>query len=126
MKKLIAVLAIMFTIDAAAFVGTGNDNVDDAREFMRWLNGGTNLEHLHVAYWQGTVAGLSSVFSESSYKYSVCYPKGAKLSQIAVIAARYLIDHPEKWATDLNFLVWESHLKAFGLQDENCWSNIKE
>ncbi len=126
MKKLIAVLAVMFTIDAAAFVGTGNERIDEAREFMRYQNGGTNLKNHRIAYWQGAIAGLSSVFGESSYKHNVCYPKEANLAQLAEIAARYLIDYPEKRAKSLNVLVWESHRIAFGRQDENCWSNNEE
>ena len=53
MKKLIAVLAIMFTIDAAAFVGTGNDRVAEAREFMRSFAGDANIEFVQASWWVG-------------------------------------------------------------------------
>ena len=126
MKKLIAVLAVTFSIDTAAFVGTGNDRINDAREYMRSRNGGTNFDYQAIAFWQGAVGGLASVFGETSYKYNVCYPKESNLGQIAEIAAQFLIDHPEKRAKSLNMLVWESHRIAFGRQDENCWMNTEE
>ena len=43
MKKLIAVLAVMFSIDGAAFTGTGNDHIDNAREYMREVAGGSDI-----------------------------------------------------------------------------------
>ena len=127
MKKLIAVLAVMFSIDAAAFVGTGNDHIDSAREYMRDVAGGANIKYEAVGYWLGAVSGLSEVYRQEYCEYSVCYPKESNAGQLAEIAARYLIDHPEERAENLGFLVWKSHGSAFGWQDdENCWRNTEE
>ena len=126
MKKLIAVLAVMFSIDAAAYNGTGNDNIDDAREYVRELNGGANINYIKINSWLDTVSGMSEIFSLQGYKYQVCYPKGSNVGQLAEIAARYLIDHPEQRALTLWLLVWQSHWVAFGGADENCWLNTKE
>lgn len=76
------------------------------RFFMRWQNGDRSaVDYGLINYWQGVIAGLSSVFSEKSYKYNVCYPKQATLGQLAEIAAQYVIDHPEKRADSLNLLI---------------------
>ena len=128
MKKLIAVMAVLFSVNAGAWTGTGNDRINGARDYIRFLNGDTtNLDYAEVRNWQGTVAGLSSVFDETAYRHSICYPEKANLQQLAEIAANYLIDHPEDRAMDLNPLVWKSHLDAFGRQsDESCWRNATE
>ena len=75
MKKLIAILAVMFSTDAAAFSGTGNDRIDEAREYMRRVTGGADINYELVNYWLGAVSGLSAVYSQPSYEYQVCYPK---------------------------------------------------
>ena len=127
MKKLIAVLAVMFSVNSVAWTGTGNDRIEGARAYIRWLNGDRTVEdYAEVRNWQGTVAGLSSVFAETAYQHSICYPKSATLQQLAEIAANYLIDHPEQRADSLDFLVWSAHLDAFGKMDESCWSYTTE
>ena len=126
MKKLIAILAVMFSTDAAAFSGTGNDRIDEAREYMRRVTGGADINYELVNYWLGVVSGMSQVYSHEGYKYRVCYPKGSNVGQIAEIAARYLIDHPEERAKQLWFLIWQSHSDAFGFADKNCWLNTEE
>ena len=126
MRKLIAVLAVMFSINAAAFVGTGNDRIDAAREYLRDVAGGANTNLVLVNYWLGVVSGMSEVYSHDSYKYRVCYPIGSNVGQIAEIAARYLVDHPEERAEDFSLLVWMSHIEAFGFADKNCWMNTEE
>ena len=126
MKKLIAVLAVMFSIDAAAYTGTGNDRISEAREYMRSVAGGADINYLAVGWWIGAVSGLSEAYGLPIYKHQVCYPKGTTTGQLAEIAAGYLIDHPEKRADPFWSIVWESHFAAFGLADKNCWRNTVE
>jgi len=73
MKKLIAILAVMFSIDTAAFVSTGNRYLGWAREFMRYGDGAANLDFQEVAVWRGRVESFSSVFAEPEYPFAVCY-----------------------------------------------------
>ena len=82
MKKLIAVLAVMFSIDAAAqfevsvepaVVGRGEEYLSEAREFMRYRDGAANLDYQEVAVWRGRVESFSSVFAEPEYRFAVCY-----------------------------------------------------
>jgi hypothetical protein len=127
MKKLIAVLAVMFSIDAAAFTGTGNDHIDDAREYMRRVAGGADIDFVAASWWLGAVSGLSEVFSQEYYEHSVCYPEESNAGQLAEIAARFHIDHPEELAESFWFRVCQSHAIAFGFRDdENCWMNTEE
>ena len=126
MKKLIAVLAVMFSANAAAYVGSGNDNINNARGFLHVENNanrGTTEQLQQWSVWVGKVSGLASVYNERSYKFNVCYPDDSTNYQLAVIAANWLIEHPEMWADDLNVLVWTAHREAFGKQDENCPSS---
>ena len=74
MKKLIAVLAVMFSNYTAAFVGTGNEHLGEAREFMRSRDGAANIDYQEVAVWRGRVESFSSVFAEPEYPFAVCYP----------------------------------------------------
>lgn len=124
MKKLIAVLAVMFSVNAMAWTGNGNKRLEEAREYMRDAAGGQNINYREVAWWVGTVAGLSSVYNESAYKYSICYPDGATAGQLAEIAAQYVIDHPEKRTSSINLLVWSAHTEAFGLKNSACWDYV--
>ena len=50
MKKLIAVLAVTFSIDTATFVDTGEENLSEAREFMRYRDGGANIDYQELAF----------------------------------------------------------------------------
>ena len=94
MKKLIALLAVTFSIDTAAFVGTGNEHLGEAREFMRYGDGGANLDYQEGTVWRGRVESFSSVFAEPKYPFAVCYPEGIQSGQLAELAARYMIDPP--------------------------------
>ena len=101
MKKLIAVLAVMFSVNAEAFVGTGNENMEAVRGYQAVNNNGdrgSTKELQDWSIWMGKISGLASVFSEPAYDYAICYPEGATLGQQADIAANYLIEHPEKRA----------------------------
>ena len=126
MKQLIAVLAVLFSVNSLAWTGNGNDRVEDAREYMRYANAGTGA-NWEVGYWQGVIAGLSAQFNQTDYQYAICYPESATLAQIAEIAARYVIDNPAERAYGLNVLVWKAHADAFGIQtDASCWLNATE
>ena len=122
MKKLIAVLAVMFSVNAAAFTGTGNKDLDEAREFMRWQNDEEVKDLYKATYWLGLVSGASVVFDSPTYHYAICYPENSSSLQIAEIAARYVIDNPSERAKGTEALIWVAHFEAFGFKDsDDCW-----
>ena len=114
----------MFSVNAVAFTGTGNNRLEEAREYMRDAAGGQNINYQEVAWWVGVVSGLSSVYNENSYAYAICYPDGASSGQLAEIAAQYVIDHPEERTKSINLLVWTAHRDAFGPKNSACWDYV--
>ena len=127
MKKLIAVMAVLFSVNAAAFVGTGNEEIAKAREFMRFQNDAENIDYPKVSHWIGLVAGLSVVYGSSAYDFAICYPEKSTTFQLAEIAAQYLIDNPSKRAEATDSLVWRAHLDAFGFRaSDDCWNKPTE
>lgn len=119
-KSAIAVIAAMLSLNAVAFTGSGNDKIEFAREYMRFANGGTDINYQYTGYFSGVVAGQSSVQAMDSYKHAICYPEEASVGQLSEIAAKYVIDHPEERAQPLVFLIWVSHFEAFGPLEEDC------
>jgi hypothetical protein len=136
MIKLIAVLAVMFSIDAAAqfevgvepaVVGRGYEHLGEAREFMRYLDGGENLDYQDISMWRARAESFSMVFADPDFPYPICYPQGIKSDQLADSAASYLINNPDRQRDRLHVIVWTAHQNYFGLQDEDdCWMNIEE
>ena len=127
MKKLIAVLAVMFSVNAAAFTGTGNKDIDDAREFMRWQNDEADVDLYKATYWLGVVSGLSVVYDQSAYEFGICYPDGSTSIQMAEVAARYVIDNPSERTKGTEILVWVAHFDAFGSKgSDDCWETTTE
>ena len=136
MKKLIAVLAVMFSIDAAAqfevsvepaVVGRGEEYLSEAREFMRYLDGGENLDYQDISMWRARVESFSMVFADPEFPYAICYPQGIQSGQLADYAAYYLINNPDLHPDRLHVIIWIAHQNYFGLQDEDdCWMNIEE
>ena len=123
MKKIIAVALAAFALNASAWTGNGNDKIDAVRAYLKVTEAGQgSAKELEGYGWfVGVVSGLSSVFAEHSYFSAICYPEGANVEQLADIAAKYIVDHPEKRADSLGLLVLRAHLKAFGLQMvESC------
>ena len=126
MKKIIAVALAAFALNASAFSLTGNDNIADARAYLRIENNGPEpgVGQVQWGLWLGRVSGISSVFDEWTYRLSVCYPEGVNAGQLAEIAANYLIENPEERQASLNFLVWKAHKEAYGLKlDETCYQH---
>lgn len=116
MKRLLAAGFALVALNASAFTPNGNEAVGDARAFLNCTSA-SSCDIAPTRYWQGVVAGLSSVYAEEGYILRVCYPKGATLGQLAEIAANYVIEHPEKRTESLNVLVWRAHREAFGSGD---------
>ena len=129
MKKLVAVMAVMFSVNAmASWTGTGNERIEDARDYMRFANGDYDgVKNLaNIGWFGGVVTGLSTMYGKPEYEYAVCYPSDATAGQLTEIAGNYIIENPEKRSNDLGFLVWYSHALAFGFQDAaDCWRNIE-
>jgi hypothetical protein len=126
MKKLIAFALAAFALNATAFTGSGNENIREIRNYLKATAAGEGTStELQDAQWvSGLVAGLSSVFADYRYRLSICYPEKATAGQLAEIAARYIIDHPEERAKSLDVLVHDAHDEAFGLQmAESCWDH---
>ena len=122
MKRYVAIVLAMAAFEAVAFVGTGNDRIDEAREYRRAINKDSAVDYQQAAYFQGIVAGLSAVFLEPAYPYAICYPDGANLGQLADVASTYLIENPSERAESADTLIWRSHHKAFGFQSNpSCW-----
>ena len=136
MKKLIAVLAVMFSIDAAAqfevgvepaVVGRGEEYLSEAREFMRYLDGGENLDYQDISMWRARIESFAMVFADPDYPYAICYPQGIQSGQLAGQAAEYMINDPGMHSCSLHMIVWIAHQSAYEFQDEDdCWMNIKE
>ena len=63
MKKLIAILAVMFSIETAAFVGPRNQHLGEAREFMRYRDGAATIDYQEVVVWRGRAESFSSAFA---------------------------------------------------------------
>lgn len=126
MKKLVAFALAAFALNASAFTGNGNETIREIRNYLKVTAAGEGTStELQDAQWvSGLVAGLSSVFSEYGYRLSICYPDKATAGQLADIAAKYIIDHPEERAKSLNLLVHDAHYEAFGLRMfPDCWNH---
>ena len=83
MKVLIALLAAIVVSDAAAqfevgvepaVVGRGYEYLDEAREFMRFLDGGENLDYQEISMWRARMESFAMVFADPDFPYPICYP----------------------------------------------------
>ena len=127
MKKIIAVALAAFALNASAFSGNGNDNIESARSYLYIKHNdayGDSRKVPQSFYWSGVVMGLSDAFSNLNYKNAICYPEGTTAGQLAELAANYLIDNVDQRQQSLNVLVWISQAEAFGfMSDESCWNH---
>ena len=136
MKVLVALLAAILVSGVAAqfevsvepaVVGRGEEHLGEAREFMRYLDGGENLDYQDISMWRARVESFSMVFADPEFPYAICYPQGIQSDQLADSAAYYLINKPDRHPDRLHVIVWMAHQNYFGLQDEDdCWMNIEE
>jgi hypothetical protein len=111
---LLLLLAVSF--NASALVGTGNELIDQARAYLRYVENpkSPDVDLAGSAYWQGLVTGLAEGYGDHSYIGAVCYPEGATAGQLSEMAARYLVDHPEERTKNASILVYSSHVLGFG------------
>ena len=136
MIVLVALLAAIVVSDAAAqfevgvepaVVGRGYEYLDEAREFMRFLDGGENLDYQEISMWRARMESFAMVFADPDFPYPICYPQGIQSGQLAKTAASHLINNPDRQRDRLHVIVWTAHQNYFGLQDEDdCWMNIDE
>ena len=119
MKKIIAVALAAFALNASAYSGNGNERIEQVRNYLKAAESGIGNSEW---YWfLGVVSGLSDAFADPTHPGAICYPETSNSAQLADIAAKYIVDHPEKRADSLGLLVLRAHLKAFGLQMvESC------
>jgi hypothetical protein len=127
MKKLIAVLLVIASLNLPAFAADGNHGVMNAREYLTVVangNKGTAEELQGWNWWTGLVIGLTQAYGSSDYFSAICYPDGATYDQASEIAANYVIAHPEKRTKLVSDLVWEAHFDAFGTKsNSDCWDH---
>ena len=120
-------LLLVVSLNTHAWTGTGNENIDGAREFMRFQNengSGASYDFGEMRHFIGKVEGLSNVFNEPGYKFAVCYPEGTNGGQLFELAANYLIENPSERQKDMLILVWQAHVDAFGKQQwEDCYKH---
>ena len=110
-----------------AVVGRGYEHLDEAREFMRFLDGGENLDYQDISMWRARMESFAMVFADPEFTYPICYPQGIQSGQLAKSAADYLINNPDRQRDRLHVIVWTAHQNYFGLQEEDdCWMNIDE
>ena len=126
MKKLIAVVAVMFSAEAFPFDGTANEYINGWKKSLQFLTEGyegfANSDFMDLMRVQGFVSGVSTIFSSSNYPYPICYPEGSNVRQVHTVAAKYVMAHPEKWNERNAVLVWEAHYEAWGPRDvPECW-----
>jgi hypothetical protein len=136
MKVSVALLAAILVSAAAAqfevsvepaVVGRGEEHLSEAQEFMRYLDGGENLDYQEISMWRARVESFSMVFADPDFNNPICYPQGIQSDQLADSAAYYLITNPGRQRDRLHVIVWWAHQKDFGLQDEDhCWMFIEE
>jgi hypothetical protein len=136
MKVLVALLAPLLVSSAAAqfevsfepsVVGRGEEHLSEAREFMRYLDGGENLDYQDISMWRARIESFAMVFAEPDFTYAICYPQGILSDQLAHSAASYLINNPDRHPERLHVIVWMAYQNYFGLQDEDdCWMSIEE
>ena len=136
MKVLVALLAAILVSGAAAqfevsvepaVVSRGGEYLHEAREFMRYLDGGENLNYQRISMWRARIESFAMVFADPDYPYAICYPQGIQSGQLADYAAYYLINNPDLHPDRLHVIIWIAHQNYFGLQDEDdCWMNIEE
>ena len=136
MKVLVALLAAILVSGAAAqfevgvepaVVGRGYEHLSEAQEFMRYLDGGENLDYQEISMWRARVESFSMVFADPDFPNPICYPQGIRSDQLTDSAAYYLINKPDRQRDRLHVIVWWAHQNDFGLQDEDhCWMNIEE
>ena len=136
MKVFVALLAAILVSGAAAqfevsvepaVVGRGEEYLSEAREFMRYLDGGENLDYQDISMWRARIESFAMVFADPDYPYAICYPQGIQSGQLADYAAYYLINNPDLHPDRLHVIIWIAHQNYFGLQDEDdCWMNIEE
>ena len=136
MKVLVALIAAILVSGAAAqfevsvepaVVGRGEEHLSEAREFVRYLDGGENLDYQDISMWRARIESFAMVFADPDYPYAICYPQGIQSGQLADYAAYYLINNPDLHPDRLHVIIWIAHQNYFGLQDEDdCWMNIEE
>ena len=115
MKKIIASLVLLFAQEVSAYAGDGNGLAEQAEGFINDDN------DLHWGLFFGKVAGVASAWANAyAGPYAVCYPENANAGQLAKITAKYLEDNPAELHKDGSFLIWASHVEAFGFQADTA------
>ena len=125
MKKLLMVVALMFSVGAFAFDGTVNDTkshwVASAKFYANDYESFDNVAWMQFARMQGLIKGASAVFDHAAYAAAICYPEGSDADQLHRIATNYVAKHPEKWHEQNTTVVWLAHYEAWGLRaDPDC------
>lgn len=116
MKKLIAVMAVLFSVNGFAFIGDGNDLYDEAQDFN------DDVPTFSTGIFMGKVAAVADSHMKSWNEFAVCYPANAKLGQLSSITAKWLEENPDQLHKNATYLIWTSHVEAFGVQAESdCW-----
>lgn len=115
MKKIIASLVLLFAQEVSAYVGDGNSLAEEAKGFIN------NDNNLNWGLFFGKVAGVASAWANvNAGPYAVCYPENANAGQLAKITAKYLEENPAELHKDGSFLIWASHVEAFGFQSDTA------
>lgn len=127
MKRLLAIVAVMFSVEAFAFDGSANSKIDQWKTSKQYFDGDTDnfnvLDFMNLARIQGLVAGFASTYDVAAFDFAICYPKDSDLNQATAVATNYILANPEKWDDSNGNLVWEAHFKVWGLRDDpECWS----
>ena len=122
-------LLLVASLNTHAFSGTGNENIEFAREFMRYENENGSADTYSfgdIRAFMGKVSGISDGLADPFHKYAICYPKGTNAGQLFELAATYVIENPSERQETLHTLVWKAHFQAFGVQKyEDCWRHDK-
>lgn len=126
LKLLTVAAAMAFSLNSQAWVGTGSDHVEKAREYMRFAgeNGnGSDYDNSDLNFWVAAVAGLSDGFNNPALYSAICYPEGTTGGTLYELAAKYVINNPEERHRQLGSLVWDAHQDAYGLMGaRTCWA----
>ncbi len=116
MKNIIAALLLFFSFNAfaessnVAIYFSGNQLINGAR-----LIGKTGYKTEELAYFEMFDGYVSGVFDTLSNNKIIC-PVGDRFiprEQVLAIAAKYLLNEPEKWNFPATILIEESFKKTF-------------
>lgn len=126
MKKLLVILAVMFSIEALAFDGTANGEIEGWKIANQFHDGDyknfDNEDWMNLSRAQGFVSGVSTLYGYSDYIHPICYPKDSNVNQLLAVAADYILANPAAWDRKNAHLVWEAHYEAWGDRARpECW-----